>query len=76
MKIGVIGVCVKCWVMFYGFVVNVDFDLGYFGGIVLCGLFEFFVISFKFFGVMGDLVIFDVVLVLMCGVFFEIFFLV
>lgn len=39
-KIAAIGVRVRRWVSFHGFAVNVDPDLGHFGGIVPCGIQE------------------------------------
>lgn len=44
-KIGAIGVRVRRWVTMHGFAVNLDPDLGDFGGIVPCGLPEFPVTS-------------------------------
>ncbi len=44
-KVGAIGVRVRRWVTLHGFAVNVDPDLGHFGGIVPCGLPEFAVTS-------------------------------
>lgn len=37
-KIVLIGVYVKCWVIMYGFVMNLYMDFDYFLGIVVCGL--------------------------------------
>lgn len=39
-KIAAIGVRVRRWVSFHGIAVNVDPDLGHFGGIVPCGIQE------------------------------------
>lgn len=49
-KIGAIGVRVKRWVTMHGFAVNIQPDLGHFGGIVPCGIAEFPVTSI---GAMG-----------------------
>ncbi len=37
-KICAIGVAVKSWVTYHGFALNLDPDLGHFGGIVPCGI--------------------------------------
>ena len=44
-KIGALGVRVKRWVTLHGIAINVDPDLGHFGGIVPCGISEFGVTS-------------------------------
>ena len=44
-KIGAIGVRVTRWVSWHGIALNVDPDLGHFGGIVPCGIEEFGVTS-------------------------------
>jgi lipoyl(octanoyl) transferase len=44
-KIGALGVRVKRWVTLHGVAINVDPDLGHFGGIVPCGISEFGVTS-------------------------------
>jgi lipoyl(octanoyl) transferase len=57
-KIGAIGVRVKKWVTLHGFSINVNPDLGHFGGIIPCGLPEFPVTSLADLGVnatMADL---------------------
>jgi lipoyl(octanoyl) transferase len=37
-KVAAIGVAVRRWVAYHGFALNVDPDLGHFGGIVPCGI--------------------------------------
>jgi len=37
-KISAIGVAVRSWVSYHGFALNVDPDMGHFGGIVPCGI--------------------------------------
>ena len=49
-KIGAIGVRVRRWVTLHGFSLNVNPDLGNFGGIVPCGLAEFPVTSLEALG--------------------------
>jgi lipoyl(octanoyl) transferase len=44
-KIGAIGVRIRQWVTLHGFAVNLNPDLGHFGGIVPCGIPEFPVTS-------------------------------
>lgn len=61
-KIVVIGVKLCCWVSFYGILVNVELDLGYYDGIVFCGIVEYGVISFVDLGYLVELVDLDVVL--------------
>ena len=50
-KIGAIGVRVTRWVTWHGIALNVDPDLGHFGGIVPCGLNQFGVTSLHRLGV-------------------------
>jgi len=50
-KIGAIGVRVRRWVTMHGFSVNLDPDLGHFGGIVPCGIEEFGVTSLAQLGI-------------------------
>jgi lipoyl(octanoyl) transferase len=50
-KIGAIGVRVRRWVTMHGFSVNIDPDLGHFGGIVPCGIAEFGVTSLAQLGI-------------------------
>lgn len=42
-KVGVIGIKVSCWIIMYGFVFNVFFNLEGFYRIVFCGIFDKFV---------------------------------
>lgn len=44
-KIGALGLRVKRWVTLHGFALNVDPDLGHFGGIIPCGIREYGVTS-------------------------------
>ncbi|MEO0057228.1 MAG: lipoyl(octanoyl) transferase LipB [Pseudomonadota bacterium] len=50
-KIGAIGVRVRRWVTMHGFSVNLDPDLGHFGGIVPCGIAEYGVTSMARLGI-------------------------
>lgn len=58
-KVGAIGVRVRRWVSFHGFAINVDPDLGHFGGIVPCGLPEYPVTSLSDLGKVADMKQFD-----------------
>jgi lipoyl(octanoyl) transferase len=58
-KVGAIGVRVRRWVTFHGFAINVDPDLGHFGGIVPCGLPEYPVTSLSDLGKVADMKQFD-----------------
>lgn len=44
-KIAALGIRVKRWVTLHGFAINVDPDLGHFGGIIPCGISDFGVTS-------------------------------
>jgi lipoyl(octanoyl) transferase len=44
-KIGALGVRVRRWVTYHGVAINLDPDLGHFGGIVPCGISGFGVTS-------------------------------
>ncbi|MCY4445946.1 MAG: lipoyl(octanoyl) transferase LipB [Rhodobacteraceae bacterium] len=46
-KIGAVGIRIRKWVSFHGISINVNPDLGYFDGIVPCGIREFGVTSFS-----------------------------
>lgn len=61
-KIGAIGVRVKRWVTLHGFAVNIDPDLGHFGGIIPCGLPEFPVTSLARLGLADAGAAFDMAL--------------
>ncbi|MCB4821497.1 lipoyl(octanoyl) transferase LipB [Roseicella aerolata] len=50
-KIGAIGVRVTRWVTWHGIALNVDPDLGHFGGIVPCGLSQYGVTSLHRLGI-------------------------
>jgi lipoyl(octanoyl) transferase len=54
-KIAAIGVRVTRWVSWHGVAVNVDPDLGHFGGIVPCGIAEHGVTSLHAQGVMATM---------------------
>lgn len=58
-KIGAIGIRVRKWVTMHGFSVNIDPDLGHFGGIVPCGISEFPVTSLAQLGIATTLQDFD-----------------
>lgn len=63
-KIGAIGVRIRRWVTLHGFSVNIDPDLGHFGGIVPCGLPEFPVTSLSALGKGVNMATFDAALAL------------
>lgn len=46
-KIAAIGVRVKKWVSYHGIAININPNLGHFGGIVPCGISQFGVTSFE-----------------------------
>ncbi|MBO9713645.1 lipoyl(octanoyl) transferase LipB [Sphingomonas sp.] len=61
-KIGAIGVRIRQWVTLHGFAVNLNPDLGHFGGIVPCGIPEFPVTSAAQLGVDATAAAFDAAL--------------
>ncbi|RZJ74549.1 MAG: lipoate-protein ligase B, partial [Brevundimonas sp.] len=54
-KIAAIGVKVRKWVSFHGISLNVEPDLGHFGGIVPCGIAEHGVTSLMDLGVLASM---------------------
>ena len=54
-KIAALGVRVTRWVTWHGVALNVDPDLGHFGGIVPCGISEFGVTSLHAQGVLATM---------------------
>ena len=61
-KIGAIGVRVRRWVTLHGLSINVNPDLGHFGGIVPCGIAEFPVTSLAALGIDADMAAVDAAL--------------
>ena len=61
-KIGAIGIRIRKWVTMHGFSVNIDPDLGHFGGIVPCGISEYPVTSLRQLGVEATMADFDAAL--------------
>ena len=54
-KIGAIGVRITRWVSFHGIALNVEPDLGHFGGIVPCGIAEHGVTSLHALGILATM---------------------
>ncbi|WP_373491249.1 lipoyl(octanoyl) transferase LipB [Parasphingorhabdus sp.] len=70
-KIGAIGIRIRKWVTMHGFSVNIDPDLGHFGGIVPCGISEFPVTSLAQLGIAIELQQFDQALQKTAGTFLK-----
>jgi lipoyl(octanoyl) transferase len=61
-KIAALGVRVKHWVSFHGVSLNVDPDLGHYGGIVPCGISQYGVTSLAKLGILVSMAEVDMVL--------------